>query len=41
MINWYLTHNLRFEFAQGTSHLTQLGVIGTTLFFQSRIQLQL
>ena len=41
MINRYLTHDVRLEFAQGTGHRTQFGVIRTTLFFQSRIQMQL
>jgi phosphate-selective porin OprO/OprP len=41
MINWYLTDNLRLEFAYGYGVLTQVGTKGATQFFQSRIQMRL
>lgn len=41
MLNWYLTDNVRLEFAYGWGVLDRFGVRGTTQFFQSRIQLRL
>ncbi|HKW09527.1 MAG TPA: porin [Gemmatimonadaceae bacterium] len=41
MINWYLTDNLRLEFAYGYGVLTRFGLKGATQFFQSRIQMRL
>jgi phosphate-selective porin OprO/OprP len=41
MINWYLTDNMRLEFAYGYGVLTRFGLKGATQFFQSRIQLRL
>ena len=41
MINWYLTDNLRLEFAYGYGVLTRTGTRGVTQFFQSRLQMRL
>jgi phosphate-selective porin OprO/OprP len=41
MINWYLTDNLRLEFAYGYGVLTKVGTRGVTQFFQSRLQMRL
>jgi phosphate-selective porin OprO/OprP len=41
MINWYLTDNVRLEFAYGYGTLDQNGVIGRTAFSQARIQFRL
>ena len=41
MINWYLTDNLRLEFAYGYGVLTRFGTRGATQFFQSRLQMRL
>ena len=41
MLNWYLTDNLRLEFAYGFSKLNRFGVTGATQFYQSRIQFEL
>jgi len=41
MVNWHLTDNVRLEFATGYGVLDRLGIRGDTVFFQSRIQLQL
>lgn len=41
MINWYLTDNVRLEFAYGYGVLTRFGGRGATQFFQSRIQMRL
>ena len=41
MLNWYLTDNLRLEFAYGYGVLTRFGGRGATHFFQSRIQMRL
>jgi len=41
MINWYLTDNLRLEFAYGYGVLSKLGTRGVTQFVQSRIQMRL
>jgi phosphate-selective porin OprO/OprP len=39
MVNWYLSDNLRLELAYGTQ-LDRHGVVGSTQFFQSRLQFQ-
>jgi len=41
MINWYLSDNVRLEFAYGYGSLDRFGRTGGTQFFQSRLQLQL
>jgi phosphate-selective porin OprO/OprP len=41
MINWYLSENLRLEFAYGFGILDRFNQKGATQFFQSRIQLTL
>lgn len=41
MMNWYLSDNVRFEFAYGYGILDRFGLEGRTHFFQSRIQLTL
>jgi phosphate-selective porin OprO/OprP len=41
MVNWYLTDNLRLEFAYGYGRLNETNVIGRTMFFQSRLQFEL
>ena len=41
MLNWHLTDNVRLELAYGWGRLDRFGVIGTTRFFQTRIQMQL
>ena len=41
MINWLLTDNLRLEFAYGYGSLNQFGLLGRTMFFQSRMQFEL
>jgi phosphate-selective porin OprO/OprP len=41
MNNWYLSDNVRLEFAYGFGTLDRFGTVGTTQFFQSRIQLRL
>jgi len=41
MINWYLTDNVRLEFAYGYAILTRFELRGATMFFQSRLQLRL
>jgi phosphate-selective porin OprO/OprP len=41
MINWHLTDNLRLEFAYGYGSLDRVGVLGRTMFFQSRMQFEL
>ena len=40
MVNWYLSDNLRLEFAYGVGQLDRFGVTGTTQFLQSRLQFQ-
>ncbi len=39
MVNWYMSDNVRLEFAYGYSSLARFGVVGKTQFFQTRIQL--
>jgi phosphate-selective porin OprO/OprP len=41
MINWYLTDNVRLEFAYGNGSLKQPGRTGRTQFFQARWQSRL
>ena len=41
MLNWYLTDNVRLEFAYGYALLTRFELRGATMFFQSRLQLRL
>lgn len=41
MINWYLTENLRLEFAYGFAKLNRFGTTGATQFYQSRIQFEM
>jgi len=41
MINWYMSDNLRLEFAYGYGVLNRFGLIGRTQFFQSRFQFEL
>jgi phosphate-selective porin OprO/OprP len=40
MVNWYLNDSLRLEFAYGVGQLDRFGVVGTTQFFQTRLQFQ-
>jgi phosphate-selective porin OprO and OprP len=40
MVNWYLTDSLRLELAYGVGQLDRLGLVGTTQFFQGRLQFQ-
>ena len=40
MVNWYLSDNVRLEFAYGYGDLNRFDLKGNTHFFQSRIQLQ-
>jgi phosphate-selective porin OprO/OprP len=40
MVNWYLSDHLRLELAYGISQLDRFGVVGTTQFFQTRLQFQ-
>jgi phosphate-selective porin OprO/OprP len=41
MVNWYLSENVRLELAYGYGVLERFSIMGTTHFFQSRIQLML
>jgi hypothetical protein len=41
MINWYLTDNLRLEFAYGVARLNRFGFSAVTQFIQSRFQFEL
>ena len=41
MLNWYLTDNLRLEFAYGLGRLNRFGILGTTQFYQARIQFEM
>jgi phosphate-selective porin OprO/OprP len=41
MINWYLTENVRLEFAYGFAKLNRFGVTGATQFYQSRFQFEM
>jgi phosphate-selective porin OprO and OprP len=40
-VNWYLSDNVRLEFAYGYGHLDRFDLKGNTQFFQTRIQLTL
>lgn len=40
MLNWYLSDHLRLELAYGIGQLDRFGVVGTTQFFQTRLQFQ-
>jgi phosphate-selective porin OprO/OprP len=40
MVNWYPSDHLRLELAYGVGRLDRFGVVGTTQFFQSRLQFQ-
>jgi phosphate-selective porin OprO and OprP len=40
MVNWYLSDNLRLELSYGVGQLDRFGTLGTTQFFQTRLQLQ-
>lgn len=40
-LNWYLTDNLRLEFAYGYGTLVKLGLMSRTQFYQSRFQFEL
>ena len=40
MVNWYLSDHLRLELAYGIGQLDRFGVVGTTQFFQTRLQFQ-
>lgn len=40
MVNWYLSDNLRLEFAYGYGQLNRFGRLGATQFFQTRTQFQ-
>ena len=41
MVNWYMSGNVRLEFAYGYGQLQRFGLRGGTQFFQVRLQLQL
>lgn len=41
MLNWHMSDNIRLEFAYGYGILNRFSTKGETLFFQSRLQLQL
>jgi phosphate-selective porin OprO/OprP len=41
MINWYLTDNMRLEFAYGYGTLNKGGIMGRTAFSQARFQFRL
>jgi phosphate-selective porin OprO and OprP len=41
MVNWYLSKDVRFEFAYGYGVLDRFGLKGATQFFQARLQLTL
>ena len=40
MVNWYMSDNVRLEFAYGYGSLNRFDLVGKTQFFQTRIQLQ-
>lgn len=40
MVNWYLSDHLRLELAYGVGQLDRFRLVGTTQFFQSRLQFQ-
>jgi phosphate-selective porin OprO/OprP len=41
MLNWYMSDNLRLEFAYGYGVLKRFGLIGRTQFYQARMQLEM
>jgi phosphate-selective porin OprO/OprP len=41
MVNWYLSDNLRLEFAYGYGELDRFDARGATRFFQTRLQMQI
>jgi phosphate-selective porin OprO/OprP len=41
MLNWYMSDNLRLEFAYGYGVLKRFGLIGRTQFCQARMQLEM
>jgi len=41
MINWYLSDNMRLEFAYGYGELRRFELHGATMFYQARLQLRL
>jgi phosphate-selective porin OprO/OprP len=40
MVNWYLSDHLRLELSYGIGQLDRFELVGTTQFFQSRLQFQ-
>jgi phosphate-selective porin OprO and OprP len=40
VVNWYLSDNVRLEFAFGYGSLDRFDVVGKTQLFQTRVQLQ-
>ena len=40
MVNWYLSDHLRLELAYGVGQLDRFSLVGTTQFFQGRLQFQ-
>jgi phosphate-selective porin OprO and OprP len=40
MLNWYMSDNVRLEFAYGYGSLNRFNLVGKTQFFQTRVQLQ-
>ena len=40
MVNWHLSDHLRLEFAYGVGQLDRFNTVGTTQFFQTRLQFQ-
>jgi phosphate-selective porin OprO/OprP len=41
MLNWYMSDNLRLEFAYGYGVLKRFGLLGRTQFYQARMQLEM
>jgi phosphate-selective porin OprO/OprP len=41
MVNWYLSDQLRLEIAYGHGVLDRFNIVGSTRFFQTRLQVQL
>jgi phosphate-selective porin OprO/OprP len=41
MLNWYMSDNLRLEFAYGYAVLKRFGLLGRTQFYQARMQLEM
>lgn len=40
MLNWYVSDNVRLEFAYGHGSLDRFNLVGKTQFFQTPVQLQ-